>query len=148
MVDRNIIRQLEVSEEQIDQYLRDALGPDILQGDIDAVVADTIKNFSPGSVLAGTIVGRAGEDVVVEVGLKSEGLVSVSEFDDPSEAALGEKVEVVGIDDSKSSHGRGIVAEIRKQGKTYTSGLGELQIDPDSENSKWLQIFHYWANTY
>ena len=95
MVDRNIMRQLEVSEEEINHCLEEALGPDVLQGNLDGVVSDAIKNFSPGSVLSGTIIGRAGDDVVVEVGLKSEGLISISEFDDPSEAVPGEKVEVI-----------------------------------------------------
>jgi len=62
--------------------------------------------------------------------------------------ALGETVEVIGIDDRESSRGGGIVAEVRKHGKTYTIGLGELEIEPDSENSKWFQMFHYWARTY
>src|SRR3990172_5887320 len=95
MVDRNIMRQLEGSEEEINHCLEEALGPDVLQGNLDVVVSVAIKNFSPGSVLAGTIIGRAGDDVVVEVGLKSEGLISISEFDDPSEAVPGEKVEVI-----------------------------------------------------
>ena len=95
MVDRNLIRQFQVPEDQIDQYFKEALGGDTPQDDMDVVVADTIKNFSPGSVLTGTIIGRAGDDVVVEVGLKSEGLVSISEFDDPAEALSGERVEVI-----------------------------------------------------
>ncbi|MCK4850107.1 MAG: S1 RNA-binding domain-containing protein, partial [Phycisphaerae bacterium] len=95
MVDKSIMRQFEVSDEQIDRVLTEALGPEILQGNMDAVVDDAIKNFSPGSVLTGTIIGRAGDDVVIEVGLKSEGLVSISEFDDPEEATTGRKVEVI-----------------------------------------------------
>ncbi len=57
--------------------------------------------------------------------------------------ALGETVEVVDIDDGNSGRGRGVVARVDKQGKTYTIGLAELEIDPDSENSKWFQILHY-----
>ena len=95
MVDLNIIRQFQVPEDQIDQYLKEALGGDGPQDDMEVVVTDTIKNFSPGSVLTGTIIGRAGDDVIVEVGLKSEGLVPLSEFDDHAEAVSGEKVEVI-----------------------------------------------------
>ncbi|NIA08016.1 MAG: 30S ribosomal protein S1 [Actinobacteria bacterium] len=95
MVDLNIMRQLGVTEDEINKSLVEALGPDALDGNMDVVVSETIKNFSPGSVLAGTVVGRAGDDVVVEVGLKSEGLVSIAEFDDPSEVVSGEKVEVI-----------------------------------------------------
>lgn len=63
--------------------------------------------------------------------------------------ALGEVVDVIGIDDGNSNTGRGIVAEVKKQGKIYTIGLGELEgISPNSENSKWFQMFHYWASRY
>ena len=112
MVDRNIMRLLAVPEEQIDQSIREALGSGVLDGDIDVVVSETIKNFSPGSVLTGTVVGRAGDDVVVEVGLKSEGLVSISEFDDPSEAVAGEKVEVV-LETVESETGQVVLSKRR-----------------------------------
>ena len=62
--------------------------------------------------------------------------------------ALGETVQVMGIDDESSGRGRGVVARVEKLGKTYTIGLGELEIEPDSENSKWLQMLHYWNSKY
>ena len=62
--------------------------------------------------------------------------------------ALGDTVEVIGIDGEESSRGRGIVATVKKHGKTYTIGLGELEIKPGSENSKWFQMLHYWNSKY
>ncbi len=95
MVDKSIMRQFEIPDEEINNFLSEALGPEVVQGNMDSVVDDAIKNFSPGSLLTGTIIGRAGDDVVIEVGLKSEGLVALSEFDDPEEAVSGKKVEVI-----------------------------------------------------
>ena len=58
---------------------------------------------------------------------------------------LGEVVEVVGIDDSRSSLRRGIMAQIRKGGKTFVFPLAELKpIDPDKVTTEWLEAFHYW----
>ena len=62
--------------------------------------------------------------------------------------ALGDTVEVVDIDDEESSRGRGIVATVRKNGKIYAIGLGELEIKPGSENSKWFQMLRYWNSKY
>ncbi len=62
--------------------------------------------------------------------------------------ALGETIDVVDIDDESSGRGRGVVAKVEKQGKTYTIGLGDLEIDPDSVNSKWFQMLHYWNSKY
>ena len=67
----------------------------------------------------------------------------------PFEAkVLGDTVTVVDIDDRSSGRGRGVVAKVEKQGKPYTIGLGELEIDPDSENSKWFQMLRYWNSKY
>ena len=112
MVDRNIMRLLAVPEEEIDRSIMEALGDDALDGNMDSVISDTIKNFSPGSVLAGTVVGRAGDDVVIEVGLKSEGLVPITEFDDPSEAVPGQKVEVI-LETVESETGQVVLSKRR-----------------------------------
>ena len=67
----------------------------------------------------------------------------------PFEAkALGDTVTVIDIDDRSSGRGRGVVAKVEKQGKAYTIGLGDLEIDPDSVNSKWFQMLHYWNSKY
>ena len=67
----------------------------------------------------------------------------------PLEAkALGDTIVVADIDGTSSGRGRGVVARVEKQGKTYTIGLGDLEIEPDFENSKWLQMLHYWNSKY
>ncbi|MEK7396548.1 MAG: calcium-binding protein [Candidatus Poribacteria bacterium] len=62
--------------------------------------------------------------------------------------ALGDTVEVIDIDDEKSSRGRGIIAKVRKQGKEFNIGLAELEIESGSENDKWLEMYHYWLEKY
>jgi len=61
--------------------------------------------------------------------------------------ALGEPVEVIGLDSRRSSLRRGIVARVRKGDKEYTVGLSELVIvDPDPTSAEWLEVYRYWAN--
>ena len=57
--------------------------------------------------------------------------------------ALGETVEVIGIDDTNSSLGRGVIAKVRERGKEYTIGLAELE-PIDDENAIWFEMYHYW----
>ena len=47
-----------------------------------------------GQILKGTIVELTPDFVVVDVGLKSEGLIPVNEFNDPNELQLGNEIEV------------------------------------------------------
>ena len=48
----------------------------------------------PGTVLKGTIAAHIGNDVIVEVGLKSEGIVDASEFDEPDQIEIGKEIDV------------------------------------------------------
>ena len=59
----------------------------------------------PGSILRGRIVEITKDHVVIDVGLKSEGLVPISEFSEPSEIILGGEVEVL-LDHPEDDHGQ------------------------------------------
>lgn len=54
----------------------------------------SISSMEVGQILKGTIVELTPDFVVVDVGLKSEGLIPVSEFTDPNELQLGNEIEV------------------------------------------------------
>lgn len=58
-----------------------------------------------GQILKGTIVELTKDFVVVDVGLKSEGLVPVSEFFNPKELALGSEIEVF-LDQTEGEDGQ------------------------------------------
>ena len=53
-----------------------------------------METMVPGTILKGTIVEIGKDFVVIDVGLKSEGLVPISEFFDPDELILGGEIEV------------------------------------------------------
>lgn len=50
--------------------------------------------IAPGTILRGRIVEISKDYVVIDVGLKSEGLVPISEFSDPDELVLENEIEV------------------------------------------------------
>jgi len=91
MVDRNLIRSLEISDDDIEQQLAGALGADF---DLDEVIKETTTHET-NTILQGRIVAILGDDVIVEVGLKSEGAVEISEFEDPDQIVIGGEVEVL-----------------------------------------------------
>ena len=63
-----------------------------------------VDSHLPGTILKGKIVTQIGNDVIVEVGLKSEGVVDAAEFDDPSEVVPGRDIEVL-LEDTDSESG-------------------------------------------
>jgi small subunit ribosomal protein S1 len=65
----------------------------------------SLASLSSGYVLRGRIVEITKDFVVIDVGLKSEGLVPISEFTDPSEIALGNEVEAF-LDQTEGEDGQ------------------------------------------
>ena len=61
--------------------------------------------MQPGSILKGRIVEITKDHVVIDVGLKSEGLVPIEEFSDPSQLALDVEVEVL-LDQAEDENGQ------------------------------------------
>jgi len=62
-------------------------------------------SMTPGTVLNGKIVEITKDHVVVDVGLKSEGLVPMEEFSDPSVLVLDGEVEVL-LDQAEDENGQ------------------------------------------
>lgn len=61
--------------------------------------------ITPGTILKGRIVEITKDHVVVDVGLKSEGLVPIQEFSDPSDIVLDKEVEVL-LDQAEDDNGQ------------------------------------------
>jgi len=95
MVDKNLIATLGVDDTDVQSLLQQAFGNEVADGNMETLLKGDIQNFQPGTILKGKIVGRAGDDYVVEVGLKSEGLIHKSEFDDVDDVQIGDTVEVL-----------------------------------------------------
>jgi small subunit ribosomal protein S1 len=95
MVDQTLIRELGVTDDDAIALIRESLGEQIAEGDMDRVLGSDVKNLEPGTILKGRVVGTAGDDVVIDVGLKSEGLVPKNEFEDERDTILGAEVEVL-----------------------------------------------------
>ena len=95
MVNENLINSLGLSSEELDIQLQECLGEDFDPAKLGETVDATVTQFQPGKILTGRIVNVIGNDVLVEVGLKSEGVVDIQEFDDPSEIKPGDEVAVL-----------------------------------------------------
>lgn len=77
-----------------------------LMGDATATKTEgpSAAMMTPGEIFTGEIVEITKDFVVIDVGLKSEGLIPANEFD-PAEIVLGEKVEVY-LDEAEGSDGQ------------------------------------------
>ncbi len=58
----------------------------------------TFKDITESELLTGTIVGKTKTDVIINIGFKSDGLVSLNEFRDLDEVKVGDEVEVMVVE--------------------------------------------------
>ena len=61
---------------------------------MEAMYDETLKNLNEGSIVTGKILSVDDGDVLIDIGYKSEGIVSVQEFTDLEEEPIGQEVEV------------------------------------------------------
>ena len=103
MVDRNIVNKLGLSEDKLDEQVGEIFG-DQENEFLEQTLQRKVDSRLPGTILKGTIVSQIGNDVIVEVGLKSEGIVDAGEFDNPDDVEPGREIEVL-LEDTDSESG-------------------------------------------
>lgn len=110
MVDFNLIAELDATgpglDAEIEGYFTDVDKDEFVK----RVIGREEDEFTPGTILNGRIVARAGNDVVIDVGLKSEGLVPFDEWDDPDTIEIGGEVQVW-LDAVESDSGHIVVSK-------------------------------------
>ena len=78
----------------------------------------TFNSITKGEIITGTVVNVNNKDVVLNIGFKSDGLVSVSEFRDTPDLKIGDKVEVY-VESQEDANGQLVLS--RKRAKTQKS---------------------------
>src|SRR5437867_4167834 len=59
------------------------------------LIAKSLRDFKEGSIVKGRILEVRPREVLVDIGYKSEGVIPLSEFDDPDAIQVGDEVEVL-----------------------------------------------------
>jgi small subunit ribosomal protein S1 len=90
MVDRNLLREFDVSDDELTALVTAEDGTNELDHFLGAG-----QSFEIGRIVSGKVVEVVGDQVVVDVGYKSEGLVPLNEWEDEPPPKPGEDVEVL-----------------------------------------------------
>jgi small subunit ribosomal protein S1 len=92
MVNRNLLRQFDVAE--IDEQIEE----DFNLG-IEKWLADEKREFDTNKIVEGTVREIRGEDVIIDIGYKSEGVIKIDEWREEGVEAsppkVGDKVQVL-----------------------------------------------------
>jgi small subunit ribosomal protein S1 len=88
------VEELGISQEELDKELASSLNAED-ETELSKLYETSVQNFEPGTILKGKVIQLVGDDVVVDVGYKSEGVLSLKEFDDPRSIKPGDPIEVL-----------------------------------------------------
>ncbi len=69
-------------------------GRDAAKEDFAKLYGETITSFKEGQIVKGKIIAITPKEVIVDIGYKSEGAISLSEFQDPDAIKVGDEIEV------------------------------------------------------
>lgn len=97
--DSKVIDDISFREEDASQFKK------LLSKKEETATEGCIASMSAGQILKGTIVEITKDFVVVDVGLKSEGLVPIDEFSEPDELILSSDCEVY-LDQTEGADGQ------------------------------------------
>ncbi|GAC1602344.1 MAG: 30S ribosomal protein S1 [Hymenobacter sp.] len=84
------------------------------RAEMEKMYGDTLTTVQEEEVVKGTVVGITDRDVILNIGFKSDGLVSITEFRDLPDLKIGDEVEVF-IEDQEDINGQLILS--RKKAK-------------------------------
>src|SRR3990172_12967477 len=93
MVDQNLIAELDSVDGGLDAELAALFGGGETATLVEQIIGENEEGYKPGTILTGHVVGRAGDDFVVDLGLKSEGLIPAEEWDDSESVDIGDDVQ-------------------------------------------------------
>ena len=99
------------------------------RAEMEQMYGDTLTTVQEEEVVKGTVVGITDRDVILNIGFKSDGLVSITEFRDLPDLKIGDEVEVF-IEDQEDINGQLILS--RKKAKikqAWKSIYDALELD-------------------
>src|ERR1043165_7636759 len=82
MVNRNLLRQFDLSEEDLEQQLAESMGIATYDPDYKFIDFTQEDEIDVNKIVKGRVVNLAGDEVIVDVGYKSEGVIPLEEWKD------------------------------------------------------------------
>ena len=88
-----------------DEYAADDLDSSGDQAEYERLYAETLSTIAENEVIDGTVISMNKREVVINIGYKSEGVISLSEFRYDPDLKVGDKVEVY-VDSQEDKKGQ------------------------------------------
>ncbi|OIO37460.1 MAG: 30S ribosomal protein S1 [Candidatus Omnitrophica bacterium CG1_02_49_10] len=84
------------------------------RADMTSLYEATLKTFKEGDIVKGKIISMTEKDATVDIGYKSEGVLPLEEFADPSSVKVGDEVDVL-LEDKEDEDGRVMISKLKAE---------------------------------
>ncbi|MFH2001646.1 MAG: 30S ribosomal protein S1 [Planctomycetota bacterium] len=94
MSTKKLLKKYDIAPDMLDSAIQEALGegsPD----DLTQLYEDSIKNFNVDTIIKGRVMRILNNEVLVDIGYKSEGVISTTEFDHLDEVKIDDEIEIL-----------------------------------------------------
>ncbi|MCA9787668.1 MAG: S1 RNA-binding domain-containing protein, partial [Candidatus Cloacimonetes bacterium] len=113
--------------ENLDAFSGDAYSSSERE-ELEAMYGETLQNSEENTIASGRIVRITDRDVAVDIGFKSEGWVSIDEFDDPKSIKVGDEIDVF-VEKFENESGMLQLSKKRADSERTWIGLKTLEKD-------------------
>jgi small subunit ribosomal protein S1 len=89
-----VIKKYDLSQTELQNLLNETLG---LDGDarLDKLYESSVSDLKPDKIVKGRILNIVGDNVIVDVGYKSEGVIPIDQWKSRDEIDIGDEVDVL-----------------------------------------------------
>ncbi|MFO0982073.1 MAG: 30S ribosomal protein S1 [Planctomycetota bacterium] len=91
---KELVKRFQADGEEIERAVQEALGTRTVD-DVAKFYEESIRNFEVDQIIKGKVLKITNNEVIVDIGYKSEGTISLSEFENAEELKPGHEVEVL-----------------------------------------------------
>ena len=112
MIDPTLFDKIDVTDEELDHELQLAFDGGFNDEAMNKAIDDSVGEFALDKIVKAKVISIANREVILDIGLKREGVGGINEWDDPSEIDVGDEVEVL-IEDVESESGMVLVSKRR-----------------------------------
>jgi small subunit ribosomal protein S1 len=89
-----VVKKYDLNAAELNTMMLEALGPD---GDarLDRLYESSVSDLKPDKIVKGRVLNIVGDDVIVDVGYKSEGVIPIDQWKNREEVDIGDEVDVL-----------------------------------------------------
>ncbi|MFI5402624.1 MAG: S1 RNA-binding domain-containing protein, partial [Planctomycetota bacterium] len=90
----DVVRKYDLPPEELEQKVIEAFA-EVKAEDIERQYEDSVREFEPETILKGKVLNVVNQEVIIDIGYKSEGVIPLYEFGENADVDIGDEIEVL-----------------------------------------------------